>query len=123
MTDFILRRLHDYGGSFYMLVRKDGAIVVEAPEEQEPAPEPREARLRLFTSAEDARGYRSSCGFAANATVGKTTLVALWGVLDKLDEVSQNHFKCPIAVEVSVLDPSGAVVCIDVLHSSLRPAD
>ena len=113
----IITRMHDYGGSFYILVRRGGAFVIERPEEQDPPRDPPETVLRLFLSVEDATTYRERRGSEKNASIGKVTILGLWGILEKLTEVSQKDFECPVAVEVSAVDLRGEIVTVDTLHS------
>lgn len=112
----VLKKFYDYSNYFYMLTRKSGAVIIEGSDEQKPPRDPPETLLRLFMSIEEASTYRSRCGHE-DAIVGKTTLMDLWTLLEKLSEVSETKYKCPLAVEISAFDIRGNMFCAEVLHS------
>jgi len=119
----LLNKLYSYAAPFYLLIRPNGIIVVESPKDQEEPRDPPETVLRLFMSVSDADTYRSRSQFSGDARVQKTTLVGLWALLEKLNEISESQFKCPVAVEVSAVNARGEVVTVDVLHSrNMLPA-
>lgn len=121
MTGSLLTRFYRTTDDFFLLIREDGAFVIEAADEQEPPRDPAETILRLFSSPTEVKEYRSR-----NKTptkIGKTTLEELWPLLERLNEASERSFNCPLAVEISGLSASGEVITVEQLHSAHRIPD
>lgn len=117
-TDDALRRFYEHGNNFYLLVRDNGVIVVEGPDEHD-SDGPPETLLRLFMNVEDATRYRDRdrSSKRLETEIMKITLVGLWGILPKLDSLSMSNFNAPIRIEVACMPHGEDVTYVDTLHS------
>lgn len=109
-----LRRLYEHTGEFFMIIRPNGIIVVEDPDDGNG----KEAVLRLFMTPHEAIAYKDQEGFHPEVTsVRRTTLTGLWSLLPRIDNLTKAQFQAPVRVDVSVFSEDG-VFTIDTLHSS-----
>ncbi len=115
-TTEILRKFYEHGNDFFILIRENGIILVEGPEEH--AREgPRETLLRLFLNVDDATRYRDRSNYRDETRVMKITLVGLWNLLSRIDALSMSQFDAPIRIEVAYMPDGKDVQCVDTLHS------
>ena len=109
----LISRFYDYVDPFYILVRKDGVFVVETPDTF-----PQETVLRLFMKEAEAIKHRSLSQFKVDTKVGKTTILDLWDLLDRIESSSLRQYGRSVRVEVSAIDGDGNPITLDILHSS-----
>ena len=117
-VDDALTRLYQHTGEFFIVVRPDGIIVVEPPDEDVG----RESVLRVFMTVAEAIAYKDQEPEASITSVRRTTIVGLWSLLPDINNLSLKQYGVPVRVDVSICTKNSNVVSIDTLHSvySLR---
>jgi hypothetical protein len=109
-----LRRLYNFKEPFYLLIQETAIFIVEGPDASGRVPP--EAVLTLFMSPQDAAMFRDVRGLSPSLEVRKITLVGLWNLLDRIDELSQKMYNAPIRIEVAAFD-GRRFFTVDTLHS------
>jgi hypothetical protein len=106
--------------AYYAILNPEGIFFAESPEEQgleESAPQ--ESLLRLFLSKDDADAY---CDYVkiiyGDMRVSEVTLKDVWYLLDDIDALSMEHYKCPVRVAVCVLDDESWPIEVDTFHGA-----
>ena len=111
-----LHRFYNFSGSFFILVQRDGSLVIEKGNVEDGIQ--KETILRIFMTIEDAVFYRNKSMDRINDRVMKVTLVGLWSLLGKVNDFSNKEFNLPVRVDVSSISDIGLPVSIDILHSA-----
>jgi hypothetical protein len=114
MNEDELFRLYQHQGEYYVLIRSVGTMVVEGPEEGNG----KESTLRLFINLADAIKYKDQDQKGPETRVHKTTLVGLWNILDRVNNLSLRQFKVPVRVDASAFDRNGVLISVDTFHST-----
>lgn len=118
MDQDLIRNLYDHSGDFFVVVRLDGILLVNSPEDQEqqtgvPA---RETQLCLFTEDADAVRYMELCP-AGDAYVMEIKLESLWDMLSRINSLSVTMFNVPVRVDVAKIR-NDKLVIVDTLYSA-----
>jgi hypothetical protein len=116
-----LKKLYSYDGEFFLLIGPNAIVMVEDPEIEsylfETETKLPVTTLRLFMDVVSAERYRDFVG-ALTCRIVKTTLVGLWGILDRINKLSMSQHKMPVRVVVSAIDCEGNPRVVDTLTSA-----